>query len=206
MKVKYFTIPKMELDIYEAVIRNSYDYYKLLFKSVQLILASTPATRPSNNVIVVYIDKISRLIYRTKTRLFSINFPFTMIENGDSFDICLHSVKIDSYTCSLFIGLLESAPADMEDLLNRIYDEDISTDKRKELLEILSALNETDSGYVRFDCDIEHEKGKKHPKFHFDIFFDTNINIKIGLMENLSLSQFTDIMDLSANCWYLKNK
>lgn len=196
----------MEVDNYEATIRSKNDYYKLLFKSIQLILASTPTTRSSNNVIVVHIDKTSRLIYKTNTRLFSINFPFTMIEKDDDFEICLHSCKIDSYICSVFIGLLESTPVDMEDLLERIYDEDIPTDKSKELIEILSALNETDSGYVRFDCDIEHEKGKKHPKFHFDIFFDTNIDVKIGLTENLSLSRFTDIIDLSTNCWYLKNK
>lgn len=205
MKIKYFAIPKIAVDEFGFAIRNKTDYYKLLFKSIQLILASTPTTRPSNNVMVLHIDKTSRLIYKTTTRLFSINFPFTLIENGNDLEICLHGSKIDSRLCSRLICLLDDVSMNMEDLLEKIY-EDVPSFWVKEIIEILSELNKTDSGYVRFDDDPENEDGKKHPKFHFDFFFDTATNVKVGLTEQLSLKQFTEILDLSKNCWYLKDK
>ena len=204
MKIKNFAIPKIEVDEYGVAIRNKTNYCKLLFKSIQLILASTP-TRQTNNVMVLYIDKTSRLIYKTTTRLFSINFPFTLIENDDDIEIRLHNNKIDSRVCSLLIGLMDEEHANMEELLEKIY-EDVPSFWVKEIIEILSELNKTDSGYVRFDNDPENENGGKHPKFHLDFFFDTATNVKVGLTEQISLKQFTDILDLSNNCWYLKDK
>lgn len=205
MKIKYFAIPEFKVDEYSVAIRSKLDYYRLLFKSIQLILVSR-STKKANNVIVLYVDKTSRLIYQTTTRLFSINFPFSIVESDDGIEIHLQQCKIDSYMCSLFIGLLNDEFANMEELIDKIYDIDVPSCKVEEVIEILSKLNNIDSGYVRFDDDAAHEKGKKHPKYHFDFFFDTATNVKIGFTEKASLKQFIDMLDLSTNCWYLKDK
>ncbi len=73
----------------------------------------------------------------------------------------------------------------------------------QETWEILKRLYSIEYGYLRFDYDEEQENGKLHPLNHLDINFVNSNQFKIGLNKKITLEEFTDIIDLTTDCYYL---
>lgn len=67
---------------------------------------------------------------------------------------------------------------------------------------LFTSLYAYEPGYIRYDYDPENENGHVHPRYHLDINYSKRGTYKIGLWENMTIDSFTELLDLSTDCYY----
>ncbi|MES3008227.1 MAG: hypothetical protein V4751_10715 [Pseudomonadota bacterium] len=153
------------------------------------------------------IDKMSRVIFRTEGKIFSISFPFSVREENDG-RLAFHwksSAPIGSGVISMLRGFIESQHCIEEIGLDDFYEKASEIEKSEsEFWELLKVLIFYEDGYFRYEIDPTRENGNIHPLHHFDLFYRTNNAIKLGLHEELNGDTIIDFMDSSTNCYFLK--
>lgn len=198
------------IDAYQALwvskaIRSKRDVISLLMRSIKIMLLPTIPAPGAIGSMVLIIDKMSRLFFVLEDKIFSINFPFVVLEDGDTLAFrSIHHSNINSIVTSQVLSLLDiDNMFENREVLNFAepisdlcrYDEDIWCLFRELLLQ--------EDGYIRYDYDVERVNGHLHPLHHLDVFYSTGNTFKLGLKHNVSLVNFSDVLNVNTNCHYV---
>lgn len=207
-------------------IRTRMDVILLVLKTMEITL-TTSIEKDTGYKLVFKKNKKGhyRAFYISENKTFSIYFPFLINQLMDStlsFQYStfqniknLEYLNIDLQKISFIIewvnkinnleGLL------FDNLFEIIYPEDdqdeatLYLDKAEKdyCIEILFFLLQYDEGYLRYENDIKNENGRKHPRYHFDIFFEEKSSFKIGLENAIPYSDFELFLDNDLDRWFV---
>lgn len=152
---------------------------------------------------------MSRIIYELKNKIFSITFPFNISKTEEGYDIydSISEIKIDILVISKIINILNNFSSENEDIyefLSQFDDGDNNEEVLDNIWKIFKKVLFSESGYLRYDYDEEHENGNIHPLNHYDIYYTSRNTFKIGLNDKIDLKKFIDLLDLETDCHYFK--
>ncbi len=193
-------------------IRDKRDFV-LLFLDTLNILINGKCEQNECGKIVIKIDKMSRAFYQLENKFYSVIFPFYLEKKEDVIDC--YSVyasesdrAIDSRMISVMRTIMETWTIEnisVEEILEKIYfaEAEYTEQDIQECCSILFYLFSAEVGYIRYDYDLEHEKGDLHPLNHLDINYSSKCTYKLGLKEKIELDNFIDIVDIQTNCKYV---
>lgn len=198
-------------------IRVKADIIKLLLKTIQLMISKTGESECAGiNRVILYIDKMSRLVYCMDNKMFSINFPFfcriedmqgeeRVISISDKYGFEFNGINTSALLAIFNDGEIIASP--LADIMIKAIEliqengwDSISID---DLDRIIKLLIDFEPGYLRYDCDPEHANGTLHPLNHFDFYYSSSNQVKVGLKGSISESSFIDFLDTNTNCNYL---
>lgn len=217
MKCFEFPIVDTMSAYFFAPIRDKKDIIRILINSLKYISSISPQkSLPAfNDKIILYINKMSRIFYVSDKKLFSIQLPFTIIDDVDGFDI-IHKatdISINSKTTSFFLSVLERTYENDIETLDDFYtifiEEleafEIDFSENNSYWTVIKYLWTFEPGYLRYDIDQEHENGHIHPVNHLDIFYSNANTFKLGLQTEIDIDYFIDILNTSTNSKYIVN-
>ena len=216
MKKLEFELSDFLYDKAMSPIRTKDDLLRLLAHTIKFLVLHPPADGArisEDKKLILYIDKMSRLFFCVKDKIFSFCFPFYIGIKPESNLISISYkdyFEFDSFTSSLLIAIFEQ-----EDFFNGTL-ENVSEKLLEELLEnewgdvdldgiceLVKHLMLFEPGYLRYDHDVEHENGTMHPEHHLDIFFSSNGTMKLGLRARVESEWFIDLVNILTECKYL---
>ena len=183
----------------EKPIREKTDIIILLLETINLLLIGDSIENDGNQgKIIIYIDKMSRIVYQTENKMFSVNFPFFCEIGEDGYIIrendIIFNFQIVSELMSIIIDIQQNN--DIDSILGKIIDSE-------EIYRLIIKMLKTEYGYVRYDYDQENCNGNLHPLNHLDVNFSSNVQYKLGLENTINLDTFIDILDLKTDCYFL---
>lgn len=190
--------------------RTKYDIINFILRLTKLIVIGYEGEVLLGKAIV-YVDKMSRIIISYKNKLFSISYPFTVtVENNKIISIhdSVSGAKIDSKMISALLNYLDSDYLDRDiedtfyDLLDTIDEDEYNTN---DFWTIVRNLYMFESGYVRYDYDIDNENGRLHPLHHLDVNYSTKATYKIGLSKSISNEDLLGILDTETECYFIED-
>lgn len=191
-------------------IRTKEDIIILLLETIKMFLVGNViCDNESNGKVIIKVDKMSRLIYEIENKCFSFNFPFS-VDNTEvtKFYDSVIGIDIDSKVISILLGIFNDEVI-KNDSLEEIYYELAYIEGIPEIENIWRLVRKLmlfESGYLRYDYDLERADGKLHPLHHFDIYFSASNSFKVGLNDKVGIEEFMDILDLQTDCYYLDKK
>ena len=215
MKKFEFELSDLLYDKAMSPIRTKDDLLRLLAYTIKfLILHPTTDTNKiaKDKKLILYINKMSRLFFCVKDKIFSFCFPFYVgvTPEDNSISISFKDYfKFDSMTSSFLLAILEQ-----ENLFNGTL-ENVNEKVLQELLEnewdidpdgmcdLVKHLMLFEPGYLRYDHDVEHENGSIHPEHHLDIFFSSNGTMKLGIRNSVESEWLIDLVNTSTECRYI---
>ncbi len=205
-----FNMGKFMYELASKPLRTKRDLILLVLNTIRIIGINV-STGDKKGKIILKVDHMNRLFYEIENKIFTIQFPFSIeLKEENSFRVYDNyaGVDIDNKIISLLIGMFENY--DLEDItfesffMELYQSADASEDVAAETLWILiKRIALFDVGYLRYDHDKEHEKGKMHPLDHLDINYESNSTYKIGLRSRILLEDMIDIVDISSECYFL---
>lgn len=206
MKIFRFCFDASEANWIFSPIRTKTDYIVLLMRTIKLMLANIPTTNSNcAGEILLKSEKMSRLIFSGKDKIFSIAFPFFIEETDSGLRFYSNNyLDINHKTTSQILGLFRDEKildhsdvfmfADPIDSISR-FDPDIWS--------LLRDIITSEDGYLRYDHDPKNANGHLHPLHHLDIFYTTPSTFKIGLNAEIAVTSFEDVINLRTDCYYL---
>ena len=154
---------------------------------------------------MLIVSKMSRLFYVSDDKYFSLNFPFSVIEDGEL--LCFkfkNGDEIDSRFSSDIIAVISSPEAfmsfDIFDFLDPVVE---IIENNCNFWSLLRDLILFEDGYIRYDYDVKHANGAIHPINHLDIFYSSGSTFKIGLKDRIDDNHLIDILNVSTDCHFL---
>lgn len=202
-------------DIIMKPIRKKEDLSILLLETIKAILVGNIVSDiDSKGKVILNINKMSRLIFNTKNKYFSFNFPFS-IEKVSTDKVRIYDsnfcIDIDSQIVAILLSLFREDILTQKSL-DELYDE--LDNKQAEIEEydidsawlLLKKIIMFESGYLRYDYDEEHQNGLLHPLNHLDMYYSSNNTFKIGLEKKITIEKFIDILDVDTDCHFFKTK
>lgn len=192
-------------------LRTRKEFILLLLETVKLFYVEE-VFATSHGKICIVIDKMSRVFYQVKNKIFSIVFPFAIENIGNRcrvYDISL-DVDIDSKLISIMINILnqfEISEISVEKMFDTYCDVISSEMDSKEVgiaCKILLKLFSIELGYIRYDLDEEHADKIYHPLYHFDINYSSNTTYKIGLKRAIEMNDMISLLNANHKCSYLE--
>lgn len=215
MKIYEFDMPYTLQNIAVKPIRNKENLILLLLKVVKVM-----TIEPYNNLLsisnyklILVIDKMSRLFFCLKDKIFTINFPLMVKEKDNQLEFSYDGLVIDSYASSLLISIFGKEgiiSKGIEYLYEQITEEFISyelNDNDDIYYELINLYMSFEPGYLRYDLDIDHYVEGIHPLKHLDINYNDNNTFKIGIEDNveININWMIDFVDIKTNCRFLNN-
>lgn len=205
-------IEKSFLEIIIKPIRKKEDIIRLLLETIRFFLIGYSHKNDEFGKIIIKINKMSRVIYQTKNKIFSINFPFSIKENGKlKYEILDTTLKIqfDNKIISSLIELLNEGILDenyLIDFLDKIdqIEQTLNYNDDNKIWKLLKKLLFLECGYLRFDYDEEYQNGDYHPINHYDIYYSNSNTFKLGLNETIDVEKFIDLLDITTPCHFIK--
>lgn len=202
---------------YSSAIRNKTDIIKLLVEISRLINIESPQVlskisldyTPGSIHVIIYIDKMSRVLIKEQNKIHSFNFPFSLRENSNQFILSCNSFDIDSGVCSILSTVFNdiSDTTSLESILEKLWDtmDDTgdSKDETRSVTQLITFLLSFEPGYIRFDHDEKNAKGDLHPINHLDINYHSNTSYKLGLTSMVDIYDLIDIIDIYTDCMYI---
>ena len=192
-------------------IRKKEDIIVLLLESMKMFLVGNIIdNKDSKGKVIIRVDKMSRIIFEIKDKYFSFNFPFNL-ENREliKFYDSGIGIDIDNKVVSILLGIFNDELI-KNDSLEEIYYELAYIEGIPEIENVWRLVRKLmlfESGYLRYDYDLDRANGKLHPIHHFDICFSSGNSFKVGLDDKIDIDEFIDILDIQTECYYLgKNK
>ncbi len=216
MKKFEFELSDLLYDKAMLPIRRKDDLLRLLAHTIKFLVLHPTAdttTIAADKKLVLYIDKMSRLFFCVKDKIFSFRFPFYVGVNPEDSSLSISFkgyFEFDSITSSLLIAILEQ-----EDIFNGTL-ENINEKMLQEIIEnewenidsdgvceLVKQLMLFEPGYLRYDHDEEHANGAMHPAHHLDIFFSSSGTMKLGLRSGVESEWFIDLVNILTECKYV---
>ena len=155
--------------------------------------------------IILKVDKKSRLFYISENKYYTISFPFTVLENEEDDQIFFSSAYVKNIDSQIISSILAALTCDPQNSSQCAYTfiEPIVDDQNQNIWPIIKDLLFSESGYLRYDHDPEHEDGLMHPLDHYDIFYSPKSTFKLGLNDSIESTKLLDLFDSTTNCHYL---
>ncbi len=206
-KVKNFTFHLSE-DQVEWIfkpIRTKLHAITILMRVIKIMLAyQEPVAAQKAGYFSLTINAMSRLVFVSKEKIYSINFPFQITGEIGSFKIySLHHLDINSKSTSSILALIDDGIFNEPHVLDFAMPVADSHDIDSDLWAFLRELLLWEDGYIRYDDDPGNENGDVHPRYHLDVFYSGPATFKLGLKHPIQHSTFTDILDINTNCRFL---
>jgi len=202
-----FDLTQSDTELFFRPIRKQEDYVELLFRSIRFMLISHSFTTqdPSSSMYLV-VDKMSRLIYKSEEKIFSVIFPFAVSERGRQLTFnSLAYGEIDSVTISKVLAALKEGKSLDSSCISSLADYVLDvTEIKPGFWSLLKEVLFLEGGYLRYDYDEAHEKERYHPLNHLDIFYSSKGSFKVGLEDRIDEEVLCDILSSESECHYLK--
>lgn len=219
MKELHFKLNTFIIQLASKPIRTKFDLINLLVHTIKFIITTPPVPTseqqliPHNEKLIIYINKMSRIIFCIDEKIFSFQFPFTLKEDSDSYSklsISYNGILIDNLTSSILISLFgeESIFNGTFNSLNEKISSEILENNWPEFddylfCELVKILMLFEPGYLRYDHDIQNSNPPMHPEHHIDFYFSSFNTMKIGLSNSIIERELIDILNTSTACKYL---
>lgn len=196
----------------EERVKDKYKILEILLEACRYMLHNEKVSKArSPYKIILYKEKMSRLIFVSENKIYSITFPFNI--NYLKSDITINyknRLDIDSQNISTLLSILKSPSMNSENCLDFI---DPIVNYEQSLWTTLRDLLISEDGYIRYDRDengYTEAKAKKeehrHPLNHIDLFYTNQVTFKLGLNEKYVDTDLLDMMNTNTNCKYLNNR
>jgi len=195
----------------EGRIKDKYKIIEILLEACRYMLYNEkiPIAR-SPYKMILSIEKMSRLIFVSENKLYSIYFPFNLTYSESELTMNYKNyLDIDSQNISILLSILKSPYLNSENCLDFI-DPIVNLDQSFWIT--LRDLLITEDGYIRYDKDeirFKEAQTKKeehrHPLNHIDIFYSNQVTLKLGLSVEYVEDDLIDLMNINTNCKYLIN-
>lgn len=192
-------------------IRSKQDAILLLLETLKIVNDTGGEDCNEGGRIIIYIDKMSRIFYETDKKIFSLCFPFSVEEKEDQYlrvYDSLTDLEITNQMISLLISIFKKdgkIEESFENAMDFIIEsaEDYEYKNIDDIWRLLFRLWYIEDGYIRYDYDSEHEDGKRHPLYHFDVNYSSGTTYKIGVKHALEIDEMKNILDVTTDCVYL---
>jgi len=202
---------------YNSAIRSKASILKLLFDIIKFIhvypekmMTSIEKHEDDENLLLVLnVDKMSRIFICEKNKIHSFQFPFQICTKNGQHQIFFKHVEIDSG----ILAVLSTTFYDISDdtsiitVIGKYWDsiEDLQVNAAdaKTCEELITFILAFEPGYLRFDHD-SRRKDAIHPLDHLDFFYSNLSTLKFGVEEKLVYSDMIDILDKTKHCYRLR--
>ena len=215
MKSYKFQIKRYYIDDFYP-IRTKQDIILLLINCIKYItsvkLVDLAHQAKDELALEVHIDKMRRLLISSENSIHTFHFPFNLSEVEGKLSVWYKEYELDSKVTTILKSMFSreytyrlstEATLDMYfEVMSEFDVNDIPTSNM--YWEIMMFMIEFEPGYVRYDYDIERNRGKIHPTNHLDINYSGESTFKIGLKTSLTNTQLIDILDTNTNCKFIK--
>lgn len=210
MKRYDFLLDKRQASYFFSPIRNKSDLVRLLMEAIKVMLVNLPPDEGRRGgKIVLMVDKMSRLIFSSNEKTYSINFPFFVDsgEGGVSF-YTKHGFLVDSRATSYVLALL-SNHFEGGSGVGEFFDDVVGGCEDYEEQDVcfwtfIRDILVFEDGYLRVDYDEVRQDPEYHPLNHIDIFYSSGNTFKLGLEEKMDVEGLIKVIDLGARSYYLK--
>ena len=204
-------IYRFPLDIYQlewalSAIRSKRDVILLLMRSIKVMMLPVMEPELTAGVMTLQISKMSRLFFSSADKVFSVNFPFTAIEQEDCLRFrSIHHSDINGALASNIISILASTTSlEAREVLEFAEPIFSQADSDPDFWCLFRDLLMHEDGYVRYDHDEIRKNGNLHPIDHLDIFYSSANTFKLGLGGRISTEVLTDMLNLTSDCHFIK--
>lgn len=219
MKHFEYEIDDRLLDIALRAVRTKKDLLLLLTYTVKSIIEQELLKKDGyeinikdNRKLVIYVDKMNRVIYCLENKIFTYQMPFniSVSEDGEFILKFKHFMVIDSFISSVLITVFEDEycfEGTLIDIYERI-DELMKSNydgigiNEDEVWELVKHLMIYEPGYIRYDDDPDPSRMdlQLHPRYHLDINYETASSYKIGLINELNPKKLLSVIDNTQKC------
>lgn len=199
----------------ERPLRTRSEIILVLLKTIRMFDISSFFPDSEQEKVYISINRMSRIFYVLKNKIFSFQFPFSIEVVDEKIRIYERqtNIEITATILSVLISFFEKAKDEMftfEDFFISIMNED---DRPRDiadeqLWEIVKNLATYDLGYLRYDYDeknFKQDREKLHPINHLDICFDQSVTFKLGLDKGMNYLAFKDMLDTTTDCMFISN-
>jgi hypothetical protein len=206
LKIYRFSLDIYQLDWAFSAIRSKRDVILLLMRSIKVMMLPIMEPEVTTGVMTLQISKMSRLFFSSANKVFSVNFPFTAIEQDDCLRFrSIHHSDINGALTSNIISILESTTSlearEVLEFADPIFSQ---ADSDPDFWCLFRDLLMSEDGYVRYDHDDIRNNGNLHPVDHLDIFYSSANTFKLGLGGRISADILTDMLNLTSDCHFIE--
>ncbi|MCA0912422.1 hypothetical protein [Marinobacter nauticus] len=205
-----FHLDNHQVGVFFRPLRRKEEVIRVLLEAIKLMLIyeRPSANSDSGSKLILNISKMSRLIFESESKIFSINFPFKVIENdGELVFYTKSGLVLDNLISSEALAFVSQDSViygdDVLDFAGPIVE---TASDKVQFWSFIRELFFYEDGYLRFDHDFENENGNIHPLNHIDICYSSNVTFKVGVVEKFTVLQFLDVLDVTTPCHYLQSK
>jgi hypothetical protein len=205
LKIYRFPLDAYQLNWVFSAIRSKRDVILLLMRSIKVMMLPIMEPDVTAGIMTLQISKMSRLFFSSPDKVFSINFPFTAIDQDDYLRFrSIHHSDIDGALTSNVISILESTTSlEAREVLEFAEPIFSQADSDPDFWCLFRDLLMLEDGYVRYDHDELRKHGNLHPIDHLDIFYSSANTFKLGLGGRISADILTDMLNLSSDCHFI---
>ena len=109
--MKEFTVrmTKRFVEIVSKPIRTKNDIIMIMLEAIPLLTNGDILERPDNNYIILRVDKMKRLFFVIKNKIFSFNFPFNIEVKLEEENPIIYDFSTDLELDALNLTVLKSA-------------------------------------------------------------------------------------------------
>ncbi|UYG00635.1 hypothetical protein [Halomonas sp. GD1P12] len=207
-KAYEFILDRHQARFFFTPIRKKQDAVRILLESIKIMLIYEPPGKSvqSEEKLFLKVSKMSRLVFESSEKIFTINFPFKVIIDNERLKfLTANDIELDNLLTSEALAFISRDDTmhgeDIFDFASPILDS--SADNRDFWL-LIRELFFYEDGYLRVDHDEANQDKDYHPLNHFDFFYSSNATFKIGLDEKYTIDRVIDILDITTPCHYLK--
>lgn len=196
-------------------IRTKKDLVLLLLDTINAMYLNENVMGNDKGNIFIKVDKMSRIFYDLNDKLFSLVFPFSLETQEESriryliFDP-VTDVIVDNKAVSLMRTIVEKMDlcnTTFERLIEEAYfdagNDNFDMNYVDNCCMMILRMFTTESGYIRYDYDAEHQDGVQHPLNHLDINYSTKCTYKLGLNKRMIMDEFVDLLDVQTDCRFV---
>ncbi|PAE94836.1 hypothetical protein [Shouchella clausii] len=215
--MKEFTVnmTKRLVEIASKPIRTKRHVIMLMLEAIPLLTNGDVLERPSNNYIILRVDKMKRLFFVIENKIFSFNFPFNVEVHEEKNNPIIYDSITDLELNALNLTVLKSAfeetfygnenqgILDLDSELMQVIESFGTKPNKDQVWQILKTLQIFESGYLRYDYDKVRENGKLHPLNHIDINYTSDGTFKIGIKDILDCNTLIDILDVNTDSYFI---
>ncbi len=212
MKRFNFKISKAQIDTFfpHERIKSKAQVLEIILEATRFMMYSKSVENVPEDSLVLVVDKMSRLFFKTHEKTYSLSFPFVIIENDEELVFSIkNGLQIDSVVLSNLLEIIKSDYSyDIIDFADFV--DNLSKDSTTDLWSIFYTLWSFEDSYFRYDNDyLGYEKAKQdgnehlHPLHHIDFSYSQSSSFKLGLKKEESIESLIDFVNIRSSCRYL---
>ena len=166
-------------------------------------------------LIMIIVDKMSRLFCFSDNKYFSMVFPFAIdTTEGKNIPYRIYDpildIEIDNRLIALMkrmLNQIDFVKNTIDEIIEKAYfdvsSEEYTEGEVEKCFNIILRLLSMETGYIRYDYDPDHENGTLHPLYHFDVNYSSKGTYKMGINKKMEKEDFVDLLDIKTKCHYI---